>query len=257
MEGPLSIAADFKLRLGTGEPLLGTFVKTPHPSVVEVLAQTGLDCVCLDAEHAPFDRVDLDRGLLAAQAGGIAALVRVASGSQHEILSALDLGAAGIVVPHIRSAAEAEAAVRACHYGAGGRGYAGGTRASSYASPPIGERLSRARAETTVVLQIEDLEALDHLDAIAAVPGVDALFIGRIDLTVALGETDPRSERVLAAVSSVLQACRKTGRAVGMFTPYPEEVAGWHAQGVGLFLLGADHAFIRAGAVRLRGDCGL
>ncbi len=253
----MSVAADFKARLVAGEPLLGTFVKTPHPSVVEVMTQTGLDCLCLDAEHAPFDRVDLDRGVLAARAGGIPALVRVASAAPHEILTALDLGAAGVVVPHIRSPEEAKSAVRACYYGAGGRGYAGGTRASGYVSPPIGERLVSTRAETSVILQIEDAEALEHLDAIAAVDGVDALFIGRIDLTVALGETDPKAPRVMAAVADILAAGRAAGRTVGMFTPDLTEIPMWRHQGASLFLLGADHAFIRAGAVRLRADAGL
>lgn len=252
----MSIAADFKARLVAGEPLLGTFVKTPHPSVVEVLAQTALDCLCLDAEHAPFDRTDLDRGLMAARAGGIPALVRVASGQPHEILSALDLGAAGVVVPHVRSAAEAKAAAVACHYGPGGRGYAGGTRASGYLSPPIADRLQAAGAETSVVLQIEDVEALDDLEAIAAVPGVDAIFIGRIDLTVALGETDPKAPRVMAAVSDIIASCRAAGRTVGLFTPDLGEIDMWRGQGASLFLLGADHGFIRAGAMRLRAESG-
>mgnify|MGYP006165676249 CR=1 FL=1 len=69
----------FKSRLASGAPLLGTFVKTPHPHVVEVLASTGLDCLCLDAEHAPFDRRDLDAGIMAARAGGMPVLVRPAS----------------------------------------------------------------------------------------------------------------------------------------------------------------------------------
>lgn len=250
----MSVAVEFKARLGAGELLLGTFVKTPHPSVVEVLAQTGLDCICLDAEHAPFDRVDLDRGILAARAGGIAVLVRVASGAPHEILNALDLGAAGVVVPHIRSLAEAEAAVRACHFGPGGRGYAGGTRASDYTSPPIESRLDRARSETSVILQIEDVEALDHLEAIAAVPGVDAIFIGRIDLTVALGETDPKATPVMTAVEKILKSGQAAGRTVGMFTPDIGEVAIWRAKGASLFLLGSDHGFIRAGAARMRAD---
>ena len=235
----MTVATDFKARLVAGEPLLGTFVKTPHPSVIEVLAQTGLDCLCLDAEHAPFDRVDLDRGLLAARAGGIAALVRVPSGAPHEILNALDLGAAGIVVPHVR------------------RGYAGGTRASGYVSPPIGERLAQTRAQTSVILQIEDVEALDHVEAIAAVPGVDAVFIGRIDLTVALGETDPKSGKVVAAVTRIIEACRAAGCTSGLFTPDLSEVPMWRAQGASLFLLGADHAFIRAGAIKLRADAAL
>jgi 2-keto-3-deoxy-L-rhamnonate aldolase RhmA len=222
--------------------------------VVEVLAQTGLDCLCLDAEHAPFDRVDLDRGILAARAGGIPALVRVASGAPHEILNALDLGAAGVVVPHIRTPAEAEAALRACHFGPGGRGYAGGTRASGYVSPPIAGRLEQARSETSVILQIEDLEALEHLEAIAAVPGVDAIFIGRIDLTVALGETDPKAPAVIEAVEEIVKCCQAASRPVGMFTPDISEIAMWRTKGASLFLLGSDHGFIRAGAVQLRAD---
>ena len=252
----MNVAANFKTRLVEGNPLLGTFIKTPHPSVVEVLAQTGLHCLCLDAEHAPFDRIDLDRGILAARAGGIPALVRVLSGSPHEILNALDLGAAGVIVPHIRSPKEAEAAVLACHYGAGGRGYAGGTRASGYISPPIGRRLASTRTETSVILQIEDVEALDHLDSIVGIEGVDAIFIGRIDLTVALGETDPKAPRVIAAVSDIIAACRAVGRTVGMFTPDLSELPMWREQGSTFFLLGADHAFIRAGAQALKTDAG-
>lgn len=252
----MSVAAKLKTRLVEGDALLGTFVKTPHPSVVEVLAQTGLDCLCLDAEHAPFDRIDLDRGLLAARAGGMPTLVRVASASPHEILNALDLGAAGVIVPHIRSPQEAEAAVRACHYGAGGRGYAGGTRASGYLSPAIAGRLASTRTETSVILQIEDVEALEHLDALVGVEGIDAIFIGRIDLTVALGETDPKSPRVIAAVSGIIAACRAIGRTVGMFTPDLSELSMWREQGSSFFLLGADHAFIRNGALALRTEAG-
>ena len=107
-----------KKRLAQKELIVGTFVKTPAPIVVEVLARTALDCVCLDAEHAPFDRGSLDLCLMAARAGGMASLVRVASAAPEHILNALDCGATGVLVPHVRSAAEAEAVVRSVHYGA-------------------------------------------------------------------------------------------------------------------------------------------
>jgi 2-keto-3-deoxy-L-rhamnonate aldolase RhmA len=84
-----------------------------------------------------------------------------------------------VVVPHVRSEAEARVAASAAAYRPGGRGYAGGTRAAGYASPPMADRLAQARAETTVIVQIEDVEALDHAPAIAAVEGIDAVFIGR------------------------------------------------------------------------------
>lgn len=254
----MSTASTFKARLLAREPLLGCFVKTPHPVIVEALAAGGaLDCVCLDGEHSPWDRRDLDACLLAARAGGLPAVVRVPSGAPHEILDALDLGAAGVLVPHVRSPAEAAAVARAAHYGPGGRGYSGGIRATDYGAPPMAERLALARAETTVIVQIEDVEALPHAEAIARTEGIDAVFIGRIDLTVAMGETDPKATRVMDAVSDVLGRCLAQGRAVGMFTPDLSEVRNWAAQGASLFLLGSDLGCLAAGAAKLRNDAGL
>ncbi len=247
---------DFKAKLRARAPLLGCFVKTPHPAVVEALSGAGLDCICLDAEHAPFDRGDLDACLLAARAGGLPALVRTPSGAAHEILAALDMGAAGVVAPHVRSADEARAVARAGAYGPGGRGFAGAVRGSASAAQSIGERLAEAAAQTTIVVQIEDVEAIDRAGEIAAVEGIDAIFVGRMDLTVALGESDPKSERALAAVKTVLAACLAQGRAVGMFTPDIAEVPSWRAQGASLFLLGSDQGFLRAGAARLRAEAG-
>ena len=248
----MSPEAQFKARLRAGEPLIGTFVKTPSPVIVEVLARSGLDCICLDAEHGPFDRAAIDLCLLAARANGLPALVRTPSAEGHHILNALDLGAAGIVVPHVRSGAEAAAIAKSAHYGAGGRGYAGGTRASGYAAPPIGERLARTRDETSVIVQLEDADALPEAAAIASAPGVDAVFIGRIDLTVALGEVDAKAPAVMAAVEAATATIRAAGAAVGMFTPDLGEVAQWRAAGASLFLLGSDLGFVRAGAEGLR-----
>lgn len=245
----------FKSRLASGAPLLGTFVKTPHPHVVEVLATTGLDCLCLDAEHAPFDRRDLDLCIMAARAAGMPVLVRPASAAAHEILNALDCGADGVLVPHVRSAAEAEAVAAIVHYGPGGgparRGYAGSSRAAGYGTKAIPDHLAASTARSVVIAQIEDLEALDEIDAIAAVPGIDALFIGRIDLTIALGCTSPDNPKVLEAVERILAACRAAGRACGMFTPRPADVAMWREKGASLFLLGSDHGFLREGAASL------
>jgi staphyloferrin B biosynthesis citrate synthase len=244
-----------KTRLASGAPLLGTFVKTPHPHVVEVLAGTGLDCLCLDAEHAPFDRRDLDACIMAARAGGMPVLVRPASSAAHEILNALDCGADGVLVPHVRTAAEAEAVAASVHYGPGGgparRGYAGSSRAAGYGTKSIPDHLAASAATSVVIAQIEDLEALDEIDAIAAVPGIDALFIGRIDLTIALGCTSPDDPKVIAAVERILAAARAANRACGMFTPRPADVPHWQAQGASLFLLGSDHGFLREGTASL------
>ncbi len=238
----------FKSRLTGGERLVGTFFKTPAPVMAEVLGQSGLDVVCVDAEHAAFDRGSLDAVLAVLRLKDMPALVRIPAARPEHILTALDAGAVGVVVPHVTSAAEAAAVVKAAHFGPGGRGYAGSTRAAGFAGRPIGAHLARSAAETVVVAQIEDLEALDALDEILAVDGIDALFIGRIDLTVALGETSSDAPAVVAAVERIVARARAAGRTVGMFTPTVDEAVAWQAKGASFFLLGSDQGFVLAGA---------
>lgn len=241
-----------KARLAAGEVLLGTFLKTPAPILVEVLATCGLDLLCLDAEHAPFDRAAIDACLLAARACGLPTIVRTPTAAPEHILNALDCGADGVLLPHVRSAAEAAEAVAAATYRPGGRGYAGSSRAARYGLAAMAEHRAAAAGRTTVIAQIEDIEALSELDAIAAVPGLDALFVGRIDLTVALDAASPDAPEVIEAVDRVIAAGRAAGVPVGMFVPRNEDVAGWRAKGATLFLQGSDHSFLRAGAAALR-----
>ena len=246
-----------KDRIAAGETLLGTFLKTPSPILVEVLASCGLDLLCLDAEHAPFDRGDIDACIMAARAAGLPVLVRTPTAAPEHILNALDCGADGVLLPHIRSAAEAAAVAAAAAYGPGGRGYAGSSRAARYGLAPMGEHRAASAARTVVIAQIEDVEALDEIDAIAAAPGIDALFVGRIDLTVALDAASPDAPEVIAAVDRIIMAGRAAGRPVGMFVPRNEDVAVWRDKGATLFLQGSDHAFLRSGAAALRQATGL
>lgn len=242
-----------KERLNAGALVAGTWVKTPHPHAVEVLALSPLDCLVLDAEHAPFDRTSLDACVLAARAGGKPILIRPASSSHENILQALDSGADGVIVPHIRSADEARALVRACHYGPGGRGFAGSTRAAAYTT--LGMARHRAAAKGVVVIaQIEDAEVLDAIDAIAAVEGVDALFIGRADLTISMGADSPDDPAVVAAVDSICAAGRAAGRAIGMFLARTADVPHWREKGASLFVLQSDQEFILRGAAALASE---
>lgn len=239
-----------KQRLLEGQEILGCFVKTPHPAVVEVLGKSALDCLVLDAEHAPFDRAQLDVCILAARAAGKPILVRPQSAAPERILDALDLGADGVVLPHIRSAAEARDAARACFYGPRGRGYAGSTRAAGYTAKGMAQTRSDA-GDITVIAQIEDLEALHEIDEIAAVEGIDALFIGRVDLTVAFGAENPDDKLVVEAVHNICQAGRHAKRRVGMFLTRPSDVRQWRKEGATLFLLSSDQDFLIKGAAAL------
>ena len=241
----------FRRRLLNGDLLIGTWIKTPSPIVCEVLGKTDLDVLCLDAEHAPFGRLELDACVAAARAGGLPPLVRVPSADPHDILNALDCGATGIVVPHVRTVADAEAICLRSLYGPGGRGYAGSSRAAGFAGKAIADQLKESAEQTTIVAQIEDVDALNGIDEIAAVERLDCLFIGRIDLTVALGKTDPNDPVVVDAVTSICAAGKKADTAVGMFVADVAEAKQWQDHGASLFLLQSDQAFLLAGAAKL------
>lgn len=242
---------NFRSRLLEKELLVGTFVKTPSMMVAEVLAQTSLDVMCIDAEHSPFDRSDIDLSLKAYRAADKPALVRVQSMAPEHILNALDCGATGIVVPHVDSAEKAKAVAKASRYGDGGRGYAGSTRAAGYGGNSVAKNLAQNAEETTVIAQIEDLAALDCIDEIAAVEGIDCLFLGMMDLTVALGEESAKAEAVVAAAERVCKAAVAADRRLGIFVPDAADIPYWQDRGVSLFLMASDHAFIKQGAARL------
>jgi 2-keto-3-deoxy-L-rhamnonate aldolase RhmA len=137
--------------------------------------------------------------------------------------------------------------VRHSHYGPGGRGFAGSSRAAGYTT--LGMPKTREAAKKIIIVaQLEDAEAIGEAEAIAAVPGIDAIFIGRIDLTVSLGCESPDDPQVVAAVREICAACRKAGRAIGMFLSRPEDVPQWREEGVSLFILSSDQDFILKGA---------
>lgn len=238
-------------RLLADETLIGTWLKTPSPIVVEVLGLTGLDLLCIDAEHAPFGRYELDRCIHAARMADLATVVRVPTSQPHHILQPLDCGATGVVVPHVLGADQAAAIARCARFAQGGRGYAGSTRAAGYATKPMAEHKQTSNAETVVIAQIEDAEAIEHVEAIAAVDGIDAVFVGTVDLSVSMGADGPTAPQVVDAVGTITEAARRSGCAVGMFANTAEQVAHFTSLGVSLFLLQSDHAFLKAGAAAI------
>ena len=242
---------NFRQKLLSGECLIGTFVKTPSMMVAEVLASTDLDVVCFDAEHSPFDRRDIDSCLMAFRAEQKPALVRVASSSADQILNALDCGATGVVIPHVDSPEKALACATAARYGRVGRGYAGSTRSASYGAASVAENISLNQSETTVIAQIEDLAALDHIEEISAQEGIDCLFIGMMDLTVALGAQAATDEVVIEAAEKICSAAQANNRKLGIFVPSINSIEFWRDRGVTLFLMSSDHSFIKQGAKKL------
>lgn len=195
--------ADLRSRMAAGEMLAGTFLKTASIDIIEVMAKSGLDFVCLDAEHAPFDRARLDACLAVARALDFPVLVRVPSALPQDILQVLDAGAVGIVVPHVMDGDAAAAIAKASRFGPGGRGYAGSTRWAGYTTRSMPELLEQSKTETIVIAQIEDIEGVDNADAIAATKGIDGIFLGPADLSVAYGH-DHHTVKILCGPSKGL-----------------------------------------------------
>jgi 2-keto-3-deoxy-L-rhamnonate aldolase RhmA len=236
-------------RMAAGDILAGTFLKTPSHVMIEVLAHSGLDFICLDAEHAPFDRAGMDACMAVARALDLPVLVRVSSAEPSEILTALDLGATGIVVPHVDTVEKAQAISRAARFGRHGRGFAGSTRWAGYATRKMPELLEKSARETIVIAQIEEPEGVEAAAAIAAVDGIDGLFVGPADLSLAYGRTDLSSRELKDAMAATGKACRDAGKTYMTWVPNTETAATWHADhGFTMFFVASEHAWILQGA---------
>lgn len=249
-------AATFRERLRAGAPLLGTFIKTPTSHTTEIIGELGFDFVVIDAEHAPFDRLTIDRILLAARAYQIAALVRVARNDPALILAALDDGAAGVLVPHVAHGEEARAVVAAARYRGGRRGFSNSPRAGGYGRAGIWEHVDTADRSIAAVAMIEDPGALERLDEILTTPGLDAAFIGRGDLTVALGAASAEAPEVRAAVARISAAARSAGRPLcahvsGLASP---ETDWLKSLGVTAFIVSSDQGLMRRAAASALAD---
>ncbi|MCR9193515.1 MAG: aldolase/citrate lyase family protein [Hyphomonas sp.] len=239
-----------KADLREQKPLIGTFLKTPSSMLCEVLGRSDLDLVCIDAEHSPFDRRDINDCVLALNQIGKPSLVRIPANRPEHILNALDCGATGVLVPHVITGEDAQLLAGDAHFGSG-RGYAGSTRAAGYGARTMAEHKAKSAEETVVIAQIEDAEALEHLDDMFAVDAIDAFFVGRADLSVSLGADGPNDPAVIAAVEMICTKGRAAGVTIGMFTANLEELPRWRAAGASLFLLGSDHGFMLSGAADL------
>lgn len=237
----------FCVRLRAGERLIGTFVKTAHHNVVEVLARTPLDFIVLDAEHAPFGKRELDSCLLAARLSGLPALVRLASARPDDVLSALDMGAAGVMAPHVTDVAKARDVVDSARYDRR-RGFSNSHRAGDYGRPDLARYRREADEEAVVIVQIEDREALGDLDAILKVDGVDCAFIGRADLMASFGADSLDDERVAEAADRVVRLSREHGRRAGIYLGSTSAMDEYAHAGVSVFVIGSDQSLLKQAA---------
>ena len=240
----------FRKRLLARELVVGTFIKTPTGHATEILGDLGFDFVVVDQEHAPFDRGAIDTVLLAARAADTAGIVRVPDASASGILSVLDCGATGVLVPHVASAEKARDVAAACRYRGGRRGFSNSPRAGGYGRLGVWDHVEAADAATAVIAMIEDPEALDVIDAIVAVDGLDGVFIGRGDLTVALGASGSSAPEVRGATEKITAAALKAGKAVCAMTPGGDDARWLKELGVSGMIVASDQGFMRQAAAQ-------
>jgi len=213
-----------KEMLAAGKPVMGTFITLNSPDLVEIAGIAGFDFVIIDAEHGPMDPESLQNLLRGAELRGATPVVRIPETSDTWILKTLDVGAQGIQLPQVNSAEQAARIVRGAKYfPLGNRGVAL-PRSSSYGLIPLDRAFEEANRETLIVTHCENVLGLKALPEIAAVEGVDVLFVGPYDLSQSLGipgQIDHPDMK--SAIAQVLSVARNAGKPTGIFVTSPEE----------------------------------
>lgn len=227
-------------KLRAGEIAICTKLNTSESRIAEIAALAGFDCLWLDTEHVANDWLTIEKQVLAAKSHGVDVVVRVERGSYSGYIRPLELDAAGIMVPHVVSAADAATIVRHTKfYPLGLRPLDGGNADGLFATMELAEYMEQANANRFNIMQIEDKEALDELDAIAALPGVDMLFFGPGDFTQSIGEpgnfAHPEVDRARKLVAERALAHGKFAGTVGSVGNFAE-------------LAGMGYRFISVGA---------
>lgn len=218
---------------------------------VEMISNAGFDWTWIDCEHGTGDYSELIPQLQVARLGNAPPVVRIPWNIPWMFKRVLDLGAAGIMVPYVNSAAEAEQAVQSLRYQPEGiRGVAGSPPCAGFAQQ-FDDYYAKANANLTLMVQIETVEAVENAAAIAALPGVDVLFVGPLDLSVNLGiPKEFRNPRFEACLDTVVEGCKMHGKAPGILTPTLDFLPLWISRGFTVFVVGSDSILL----ARMLGD---
>lgn len=232
-----------KQKLKAGELALGTALPVFSPQVTTMACRTGIDFLWIDTEHSPFGTESLESIPVLARNQGVAPMIRVAWNDPHLIKKAYDIGAVAVMVPQVNTAEEAERAVQYAFY------------------PPIGQRgvspvwpniagedwnhvIQTANDETVLILQIESVQAYENLDAIAAVPGIDVLLVGPMDLSASVGKiTDMQSDEVQSIMQEIPKRLEGSGIAVGTTLGDPKEIQQKYRWGYRFLNVGSPLGF--------------
>ncbi len=238
-----------KARLREGSSVLCCTIDIPHPTVIEVLGYAGFHALELDREHGLIGMEQMNVFWLACEAAKVTPFWRVGSMDRAEIQRALDMGFTSFVVPHIKSAKDAESVIAAVRYPPKGCRGVGPRRPIRFGLADPVQYLQSAESELLIAFMIEEPEAVEHIDEIVAVDGVELVQLGFWDLSVAYGvPLEERHPKLVSAAEKVLEAAARKGVWVGTPPVSPEDMRKWEAKGARFFEVGSAASLLASAA---------
>jgi len=243
---------NFADRLRAGEVLIGTLVSLPSPEICELLSHVGYDWLFIDAEHGAFNPQQAQSMLQAA--APTPCVIRVPIGETIWLNKALDIGAAGVIVPQVHNSAQAKEIIRHCKYAPIGDRGIGIGRAHKYGID-FERYIEKANNETVVILQAESTEAVDNINDIVNLKGLDAILIGPYDLSASLGKPGAIDHPLVQkAINKIIESCQKANIRIGFFGVSAEAVLPYKEKGFTLLTVGVDTTFLINSATQTLSD---
>lgn len=241
---------NIKQKLNNGSVFKGTFLSLGSPVASEITSKAGFDFAILDLEHGAGNEKDILGQLQAFDNGTAAAIIRVEGNSHERVHRVLDMGAEGIMFPRIKTAEQAQIAIDALYYAPEGlRGVAKMVRATNYGLNWDSYYANQKR-DILGLIQVETEEILQCVDEVAAIAGVDVLFVGPMDLSMALGVfCQFEHPKFMDAIKKTAKAAREAGKVSGILLTHPEQLITYYQLGYRFFTLGGDLGFINQGAL--------
>lgn len=238
-----------KKMIKEGKTAIGTFIKITDPAAIEVVCMAGLDFVIIDNEHTAMSKETMVNLVRATEIYNMPCMIRVRESDPNQILQALDTGALGVMVPAINTVAEAKAAAMSSKYAPdGSRGYTASQRAAGYGIIPPAEYAVIANENIMTICYCETKEALENLDEMVKIDGIDVIFIGPYDLSQALGVTgNPMDERVQKAIEMIVEKSVKNGKQVGILAADGEQAKYYNKKGINFIVINSDLSMIYKG----------
>lgn len=244
-------------KLRSGDPVFCLKSIYAEPDIVEMMGYLGADVIWICNEHIGINPEKMKNAIRAGRAGNVDIMIRRAFGNYDDLIQPLEMGAAGLMVPHCMSADMAKSIINDTKfYPQGNRGIDGVSGDSFFGTVTGSEYTDGANHETFVMVQIEDAEAVDEIEAIAEVPGVDIIFIGPADLSQSLGcPGDFRNGKVRDAIRRTIAACEANGKWCGTSGLDFEYMQGLLDEGVKFLTVTSDFGLIKKGVTTILEDC--